>query len=92
MEPENYHKQTYINDAVTYTTPQDIVSNCAQITFYNNAGTGGASIVILGITLTPGQGIAFSGNDGELDVTKYYLTFTGAGNKSCAVIRKNYRL
>jgi hypothetical protein len=84
------HYQKYSVTTQIYLESQDVESNCKSISFYNSGGTGGADMIILGILFTPGMGFAVSGDDGELDTTRYTLRFTGAGLRSCSVIRQQY--
>jgi len=63
-------------------------SNCAEISFIN---TGTAPVTInSGLTLTQTQSIAISGNDCEIDTTKYNIVFGQTGIPSCVVIQKYY--
>jgi hypothetical protein len=77
----------YYNDMVLYSKPSQIQARCAEITFYNKGTT---TMIVNGIPFLPGTGIAFDGREGELDVTKYLLTFTGAGQNGAFVIQKMY--
>jgi hypothetical protein len=77
----------YYNDMVLYTTPDNIESNCVEISFYN---IGGTTMIINGIPFQPLAGIAFDGKQNEMDTTKYRLSFSGAGNNNVFVIRKVY--
>ena len=78
----------YYNTITIIDTPGFLkVDQTAETTFYNN---GAANVVLLGLVLTPGQGIGFSGNLGEIDTTKYTYTFTGAGTRSLVIIQKLY--
>lgn len=81
-------RQRYYNDISVFQIGQFIQSDCSDITFYNN---GTANVIVnQAITLLPNQSIAFSANADEMDVTKYSISFSGAGTKSCTVIRKLY--
>jgi|SRR5882724_5312251 len=86
----------YYNTMVQADKNQWIDSECAEIAFLN-VGDGnfptptGASVVILGFTIKPGFGISFDGNEHEIDMTKYYIQFIGAGVKNCSVFRKMFR-
>lgn len=90
--------QNYYNSIVTYALPNYIESNCAEITFYNNAPEGvdgggaalGSTMIVNGISFPPSTGIAFDGKSGEMDRTKYTLSFTGPGINNGVVIRKMY--
>lgn len=77
----------YYNDIVQYTAPKQVTSNCACITFVND---GTATMLINGYPLAAGVGVSFAGNDWEMDVTHYNITFLGAGTTVCSVFRKVY--
>jgi|SRR5579862_8793428 len=78
----------YYNTITIVDTPGFLkVDATAETTFYNN---GAANVNILGLILTTGQGIGFSGNLGEIDTTKYTYTFVGAGARSLVIIQKLY--
>ena len=80
--------QKYNVNFSQYNSGTNVNSMCAEITFFNN---GVATVVIQNcLHLGAGQSIAISGNQYELDTTQYTLGFTGAGQKSCVVIRKYY--
>lgn len=88
------HYQKYWNTVDQFEANNWVDSNCAEISFLN-VGDGaspptGANVTVLGYVLKPGFGVSFDGNDGEIDVTKYFLTFTGAGARNCQVFRKMY--
>jgi hypothetical protein len=79
--------QKFIEEYQTYNTPSEIRSECNAITFIN---TGTSNVQINGINLTPGQQLISEGNEGEYNVTRYRLSFSGVGNEICTVIRKVY--
>lgn len=84
-------RQNYIIDQVEYTDGRNVESNCAAITFYNNApATGGSTMTIIGIKLPPGWGMSIEANQNEMDTTKYMVVFDNTGINACLVIRKNY--
>lgn len=88
------HYQKYVNTVTQFENNNWVTGQCAEISFLN-VGDGasppaGANVTILGYVLKPGFGVSFDGNDGELDTTKYFITFTGAGVRNCQVFRKNY--
>lgn len=80
--------QKYYNDMVQYIAPEQVVSECAEITFFN---TGTSNMIVNGILFAPNTGISFDGNQGEIDVTKYNLGFSGAGQNTAFVVRKVYQ-
>lgn len=80
--------QNYKIDTLNYTTGQDVRSDCADITFYNN---GIINVVINnGVTLTPGQSISFNANAGEIDRTIYNFRFLAGAGSKIVIFRKIY--
>lgn len=79
---------TYNNTILAYTIAADIRAHCNEIAFIN-AGT---STLILNnnFPILPTQSISFDGKKNEMDVTPYNVSFTGAGDNLCIVIRKYY--
>lgn len=72
-----------------YVATGSVLSNCADITFYNS----GANNVTINsaVTLYTGQSISFSANNDELDTTIYYFTFQDTGkDNNLIVFRKEY--
>lgn len=53
-----------------------------------NKGTNIAEID--GFPLSPGEFLTDGGNEGEINKTRYRITFTGAGINNCFVRRKFY--
>lgn len=64
-----------------------VPSNCNSITFLN-LGTNVATVD--GIPLSTNQSIAFTGNENEINIREYNISFSGAGTNSLAAIRKIY--
>jgi hypothetical protein len=79
--------QKFTEEYQTYNQPSEIRSECNAITFINN---GTSNVQINGINLIPGAQLVSLGNEGEFNVTRYRLSFSGAGNEICTVIRKIY--
>lgn len=79
--------QSYYIDTIQYTQGQTIVANCNAIAFKN---LGAPTVSINGIVLLQNQGVSISGNQMEIDVTKYIISFAGAGQAQLLVIRKCY--
>lgn len=77
--------QKYYNETKIFLQASNIESNCNAIVFIN---TGTTIAQVNGIFLQPNQSIAFNGNQCEIDVTKYYCSFSGAGTNQLTVIRK----
>ena len=70
-----------------YNQPQEVRSDCNSITVIN---IGTATAVFNGVEILPGDQYVSNGNEDELNVTRYRLSFTGAGTEQCMVIRKIY--
>jgi hypothetical protein len=79
--------QKFTEEYQTYNAPSEIRAECNAITFINN---GTSNVQINGINLVPGAQLVSLGNEGEFNVTRYRLSFSGAGNEVCTVIRKIY--
>ena len=79
--------QKFTEEYQTYNQPSEIRSECNAITFIN---TGSTNVQINGINLLPGAQLVSLGNEGEYNVTRYRLSFSGVGNEICTVIRKIY--
>lgn len=71
-----------------YNTPQEIRSECNAITIIN---TGTTTAILDGLQIAPGAQYVAPGNEDELNMTRYRLSFTGAGNDIVLVIRKIYK-
>lgn len=80
--------QPFQEETQTYNSPAEIVSECNSITFIN---TGTSQMQINGVNLAPGDQLVSQGNEGELNKTRYRLSFSGAGTEVCTVIRKIYK-
>lgn len=71
----------------TYTeTELDVDSFCNDIIFYNGAAV---TVYVNGFPVAAGGTLSISGNEGEINTTKYKLSFNG-GTGSVYVIRKKY--
>lgn len=68
--------------------PQEIRSECNQLTVIN---TGTATAVLNGLEIAPGDQYISPGNENELNLTRYRLSFTGVGTEQVLVIRKIYQ-
>jgi hypothetical protein len=78
----------FTEDFQLINVPKEVVSNCNQLTVIN---TGGASAVLNGVVITPGSQYVSPGNENELNLTRYRLSFTGVGTNEVLVIRKIYQ-
>lgn len=80
----------YKIDFLQYTTTGAVLSNCADITFYNS----GSNPVTINnaILLYQGQSVSFQANNDELDTTLYTFSFPSSTtlNSNLIVLRKNY--
>lgn len=70
-----------------YNQPSEVKSDCNQLTVIN---IGTATAVLNGIEIAPGDQYVSTGNENEVNVTRYRLSFTGGGTEQCMVIRKIY--
>jgi hypothetical protein len=79
--------QPFQEETQTYNAPAEIRADCNAITFIN---TGASNIQINGVNLLPGGQLVSPGNEGEINTTRYRLSFSGVGAQVCTVIRKIY--
>lgn len=79
--------QQFQEETQTYNAPSEIRSDCNAITFFN---TGTSNVQINGLNIQPGQFFVSEGNEGEINRTRYRLSFSGVGSEVCTVIRKIY--
>lgn len=80
--------QQYKIDFLRYVQNGFVRSDCADITFANNGTT---NITLNGgYVLTPGTNLQLTANNGEIDTTIYYFSFSGAGTNSLTIFRKIY--
>ncbi|MFO0452067.1 MAG: hypothetical protein ACK52I_26025 [Pseudomonadota bacterium] len=68
--------------------PQEVRSDCNQLTVIN---TGTATAVLNGLEIAPGDQYVSPGNENELNITRYRLSFTGIGTEQVLIIRKIYQ-
>jgi hypothetical protein len=66
---------------------QEIQSDCNSLTIVN---TGTATAILNGLEILPGDQYIILGNEGEVNVSKYRLSFTGGGTEQVILIRKIY--
>jgi hypothetical protein len=78
----------FTEDFQLINVPKEVVSNCNQLTVIN---TGTASAVLNGLVITPGSQYVSPGNENELNLTRYRLSFTGVGSNEVLIIRKIYQ-
>jgi hypothetical protein len=78
----------FTEDFQLVNVPKEVVSNCNQLTVIN---TGGATAVLNGVNIAPGDQYISPGNENELNLTRYRLAFTGVGTNEVLVIRKIYQ-
>ena len=77
----------YYEDFQLYNQPQEVRSDCNSLTVIN---IGTSTAILNGVQITPGTQYVILGNEGEVNVTRYRLSFTGAGTEQVMVIRKIY--
>jgi hypothetical protein len=63
-------------------------SECNSITVIN---TGTATAIIDGLEVLPGAQYYSPGNESEINMTRYRLSFSGVGTQVVLVIRKIYK-
>ena len=68
--------------------PQEIRSECNSITIIN---TGTATAILEGLQIAPNAHYYAPGNESEINMTRYRLSFTGAGTEQVLVIRKIFK-
>jgi len=79
--------KNYKTEMQTYTELEtDVDSFCNDILFYNSAAT---TVYVNGFPVATGGTLVINGNEGEVNTTKYKLSFNG-GTGSVFVIRKKY--
>ena len=71
-----------------YNSPSELRSECNSITVIN---TGTATAIIDGLILLPGNQYISPGNENEINMTRYRLSFTGGGTEQVLAIRKLYK-
>jgi hypothetical protein len=78
----------YDIDITSYSQTQQVKSNCNSIQFVNL----GTSTVTINqnITLITNQTFTIEGNDNEICVGIFLLTFDNLGTNNCSVIKKNF--
>lgn len=79
--------KNYIIDVIQYATNNNLTANCNAITFVN---TGSTDCFINKFLLAAGASLSINGNENEIDVTVYNISFTG-GTGILSVIRKFYK-
>lgn len=82
-------KITYKTEVQTYQAPGDIDidSMCIDILFYNNTA---AIVYINGFPVAGGGTLQISGNENELNTTKYKISWNGATTGELVVLRRKY--
>lgn len=79
--------KNYKTEMQTYTELEtDVDSFCNDILFFNSTAT---TIYVNGFPVATGATLVINGNEGEINTTKYKLSFNG-GTGSVFVIRKKY--
>lgn len=80
--------QKYNINILVYQNTQFVTSECNSITFINY----GTSVVTIqqGIVLANGQSFTVEGNENELCIQQFLVTFDNTGTNNCTVVKKNY--
>lgn len=78
----------FTEDFKLINTPQEVRSECNQLTIIN---IGTATANLNGVAIAPGDQYVSPGNENELNLTRYRLSFTGVGSNEVVVIRKIYQ-
>jgi hypothetical protein len=71
-----------------YNLPSELRSECNSLTVIN---TGTATALIEGLELLPGAQYYAPGNESEINMTRYRLSFSGGGIQQVLAIRKIYK-
>lgn len=71
-----------------YNIPQELRADCNSITVIN---TGTSNAIIDGLTIVPGAQYYSSGNENEINQSRYRLSFDNTGTNEVLVIRKIYK-
>ena len=82
------HLQKYETAVLQYSNTQFVQSNCNSITFYN-VGTS-TLLIEQSIPLANGQTFTITGNENEICVKQFLITFTGEGTNNAVIIKKFY--
>jgi hypothetical protein len=69
-------------------SPQEIRSECNSLTIVN---TGTAIAIVEGLQIAPNAQYYAPGNENEINMTRYRLSFTGGGTEQVLVIRKIFK-
>lgn len=79
--------RNFRTDMQVYTENElDVDSFCNDILFYNG---GAATVYVNGFPIAAGGTLIITGNEGEINTTKYKLSFNGSVG-SVYVVRKKY--
>ena len=78
----------FTEDFQLYNQTQIVKSDCNSLTIVN---IGTATAVLNGLEIAAGSQYVILGNENELNVTRYNLSFTGVGTEIVMVIRKIYK-
>lgn len=78
----NYHEYFQL-----YNFPQELRADCNSLTLVN---TGTAIAILNGLQILPGDQYVILGNENEVNISRYRLSFTGVGTEEILCIRKIY--
>jgi hypothetical protein len=71
-----------------YNTPQEVRSECNALTVIN---IGTTTAILDGLEIAPGAQYVSPGNENEINMTRYRLSFAGVGNNIVLTVRKIYK-
>lgn len=77
----------YRTETQQYSTDTTVQSNCNSMAFIN---TGAVPVTIDKFVLAAGASLSIDGNEGEINVTTYRISFSGATNGVLTIIRKYF--
>jgi hypothetical protein len=77
--------RNFQEDLQLYNIPNEVKSDCNSITIVN---IGTATAIINGLEILPNAQYISLGNEGEINKTRYRLSFSGVGTEKVLVIRK----
>lgn len=77
----------FTEDFQLYNQTSEVKSECNALTVIN---TGTTTAILNGLEILPGDQYISPGNENELNLTRYRLSFAGVGTEQVLVIRKVY--
>jgi len=77
----------YVIDFKSYSTSQQVPSNCNSLTFYNY---GTSTVSVENVLLQPSQSLVISGNACEYTEDTFQIVFGNTGVNNLVVVKKTY--